>query len=254
RRPRRLRLPGVRRRTGRPRRGRRPGGGGGAEGPAWRRTGQFGGGRGPDLGADLPQQDLFLGRGGRAHHQPAGRLGSRRLIEILPLTGVPEIRPGDDLAGQLTAAMAGVPGGPRASDILVVTQKIVSKAENLFVDLASVEPDGEAIELAERTRKDPRLVALILRESVAVVRAVPGVLITRHRSGCVMANGGIDQSNLGPGGDGHVLLLPRDPDAAAARLREALGPGAPAVIISDSFGRPWRVGLTNVAIRAAGFP
>jgi coenzyme F420-0:L-glutamate ligase/coenzyme F420-1:gamma-L-glutamate ligase len=181
------------------------------------------------------------------------------VIEILPLAGLPEVRPGDDLAALLARAMTGLPGGPRANDILVVTQKIVSKAENLFVDLAAVEPDDEARELAERTRKDPRLVALILRESVAVVRAVPGVLITRHRSGCVMANGGIDQSNLGPGGDGRVLLLPRDPDAAAARLRAALmragvGPDAPALIISDSFGRPWRVGVTNVAIGAAGFP
>lgn len=176
------------------------------------------------------------------------------MIEILPLAGLPEIRPGDDLAALLTTAMTGLPGGPQAKDILVVTQKIVSKAENLFVDLAAVEPDDEARELAERTRKDPRLVALILRESVAVVRAVPGVLITRHCSGCVMANGGIDQSNLGPGGDGRVLLLPRDPDAAAARLRAALGPKAPALIIADSFGRPWRVGVTNVAIGAAGFP
>jgi coenzyme F420-0:L-glutamate ligase/coenzyme F420-1:gamma-L-glutamate ligase len=176
------------------------------------------------------------------------------VIEILPLAGLPEIRPGDDLAALLAAAMAGLPGGPRATDILVVTQKIVSKAENLFVDLDAVEPDDAARDLAERTRKDPRLVALILRESVAVVRAVPGVLITRHRSGCVMANGGIDQSNLGPGGDNRVLLLPRDPDAAAARLRDSLGPDAPALIIADSFGRPWRVGVTNVAIGAAGFP
>ncbi len=181
------------------------------------------------------------------------------MIEILPLAGFPEILPGDDLVALLADAIAGLPGGPRASDILVVTQKIVSKAENLFVDLADVEPDDEARALAEKTRKDPRLVALILRESVAVVRAVPGVLITRHHSGCVMANSGIDQSNLGPGGDGRVLLLPRDPDATAARLRaglmrDALVSNAPAVIVSDSFGRPWRVGVTNVAIGAAGFP
>jgi coenzyme F420-0:L-glutamate ligase/coenzyme F420-1:gamma-L-glutamate ligase len=179
------------------------------------------------------------------------------VIEILPLRGLPEIRPGDDLAALLAAAMTGLPGGARANDILVVTQKIVSKAENLFVDLETVEPDDAARELAARTRKDPRLVALVLRESVAIVRAVPGVLITRHHSGCVMANGGIDQSNLGPGGDGRVLLLPRDPDAAAARLRDALmrlSPPAPALILADSFGRPWRVGVTNVAIGAAGFP
>ncbi len=176
------------------------------------------------------------------------------MIEVLPLAGLPEILPGDNLAALLATAMTGLPGGPKPRDILVVTQKIISKAENLFVDLADVEPDDEARALAEKTRKDPRLVALILRESVAVVRAVPGVLITRHHSGCVMANSGIDQSNLGPGGDSRVLLLPRDPDAAAAGLRASLGPGAPAVIISDSFGRPWRVGVTNVAIGAAGFP
>lgn len=176
------------------------------------------------------------------------------MIEILPLGGLPEIHPGDDLAALLAGAMVGLPGGPKPRDILVVTQKVVSKAENLFVDLADVEPDDEAVEMAERTRKDPRLVALILRESVAVVRAIPGVLITRHHSGCVMANSGIDQSNLGPGGDGRALLLPRDPDAAAARLRADLGANAPAVIIADSFGRPWRVGVTNVAIGAAGFP
>jgi len=174
------------------------------------------------------------------------------MIEILPLIGLPEIRPGDDLAALLAAAMSGLAGGARGADILVVTQKIVSKAEDLYVDLETVEPDEEARELAERTRKDPRLVALILRESLSIVRAVPGVLITRHHSGCVMANAGVDQSNLGPGGDGRVLLLPRDPDGAAARLRAALKPDAPAVIISDSFGRPWRVGVTNVAIGAAG--
>jgi coenzyme F420-0:L-glutamate ligase/coenzyme F420-1:gamma-L-glutamate ligase len=186
------------------------------------------------------------------------------VIEVLPLAGLPEVRPGDDLAALLAAAMTALPGGPRAKDILVVTQKIVSKAENLFVDLETVEADDEARALAETTRKDPRLVALILRESTAIVRAVPGVLITRHRSGCVMANGGIDQSNLGPGGDSRVLLLPRDPDAAAVRLRDTLvrlaalrgGEVAetPALIISDSFGRPWRVGVTNVAIGAAGLP
>ncbi len=180
------------------------------------------------------------------------------MIQVLPLTGLPEVRPGDDLAGLLASTLKAMPGGSQVGDVLVVTQKIVSKAQDLFVDLATVEPDDEARELGARVRKDPRLVALILRESTAIVRAVPGVLITRHHSGCVMANSGIDQSNIGPGGDSRVLLLPRDPDAVAARLREDLvahlGPGLPAVIISDSFGRPWRVGVTHVAIGAAGLP
>ncbi len=180
------------------------------------------------------------------------------MIIIHPLAGLPEVRPGDDLARLLAAAMADLPEGPQAGDILVVTQKILSKAENLFVDLADVEPDDEARALAEKTRKDPRFVALVLRESVAVVRAVPGVLITRHHSGCVMANSGVDQSNLGAGGEGRALLLPRDPDAAAVRLRGALagamGTEGPALILADSFGRPWRVGVTNVAIGTAGFP
>ena len=176
------------------------------------------------------------------------------MIEIIPLTGLPEVRPGDDLAAMLRAGLARVEGGPRPKDILVVTQKIVSTAENLFVDLADVTPGAEALRLAGEIGKEPRVVEVVLRESVGVVRAVPGVLITRHHSGCVMANSGVDQSNIGPDGEGRLLLLPRDPDASAQRLRAALGADAPAVIISDSFGRPWRVGVTNVAIGAAGLP
>ena len=128
----------------------------------------------------------------------------------------------------------------------------------MFVDLATVIPGAEAARLADVTRKDPRLVELILRESVAVVRAAPHVLITRHRGGWVMANAGIDQSNIGPGGADRtadrVLLLPRDPDASAAAIRAGLGAPAPAVVISDSFGRPWRLGVVNVALGAAGLP
>jgi coenzyme F420-0:L-glutamate ligase/coenzyme F420-1:gamma-L-glutamate ligase len=139
----------------------------------------------------------------------------------------------------------------------MVTQKIVSKAEGRFVDLATVTPGARALELAEITRKDARFVELVLQESTAVVRAVPDVLITRHRTGHVMANAGIDRSNTGPGGKDRVLLLPVDADASAHRLRVALTefwPEPPAVLISDSFGRPWRYGVTNVAIGASGLP
>lgn len=142
-------------------------------------------------------------------------------------------------------------------DVLVVTQKIVSKAEGRRVDLCAVAPGADALALARTTGKDPRLVELVLRESSAVVRAVPHVLITRHRLGFVMANAGIDQSNVGPNGGGDVLLLPEDPDGSAARLRTALASmsgQAPAVVISDSFGRPWRMGVTHVAIGASGMP
>ena len=147
-------------------------------------------------------------------------------------------------------------GWGRQGDVLVVTQKILSKAEGRMVDLTQVEPGEEALELAEKTRKDPRLVELVLRESSAIVRAVPHVLITRHRLGHVMANSGIDRSNIGPGGHQRALLLPLDPDGSAEALSQALASGgtAPAVVISDSFGRPWRHGVVGVAIGAAGLP
>jgi coenzyme F420-0:L-glutamate ligase / coenzyme F420-1:gamma-L-glutamate ligase len=166
------------------------------------------------------------------------------VIHIIPITNLPEVRPGDDLGVMLSREF-------ETGDVLVVTQKIVSKAENLFVDLAGVIPGAEATRIAILTRKDPRLVELVLQESTAIVRAVPHVLITRHHSGCVMANSGIDQSNIGEGSADRVLLLPRDPDAFAAKISRTLGV---AVVISDSFGRPWRYGVTNVAIGAAGLP
>ncbi len=139
--------------------------------------------------------------------------------------------------------------------MLVVTQKIISKAENRFVDLKAVTPGPEATRLAEITGTDPRLVELVLAESTALVRAVPNVLITRHRCGFVMANAGIDRSNLGAGGADRVLLLSEDADASADRLRGGLAARfgrAPAIVISDSFGRPWRHGVVCVAIGASG--
>ena len=179
------------------------------------------------------------------------------MISIHPLTGMGEIQAGDDLAMLLRDALEAAGMWPlQEGDVLVVTQKILSKAEGRMVDLTQVEPGEEALELAEKTRKDPRLVELVLRESSAIVRAVPHVLITRHRLGHVMANSGIDRSNIGPGGHERALLLPLDPDGSAAALSQALASGgnAPAVVISDSFGRPWRHGVVGVAIGAAGLP
>lgn len=175
------------------------------------------------------------------------------MLGIFPLTGLPEIRPGDDLPALLAAHLAEL----RAGDILVVAQKIVSKAEGRFVALGDVVPSPEALSLAREVRKDARLVELVLRESVEVVRAAPNVLITRHRRGHVMANAGIDASNIGSAGEGRVLLLPEDPDASAARIGDALEKSfgvRPGVVISDSFGRPWRMGTVNVAIGIAGMP
>ncbi|MCF8709412.1 coenzyme F420-0:L-glutamate ligase [Rhizorhapis sp. SPR117] len=179
------------------------------------------------------------------------------MIQIYPLSAIAEVRPGDDLSQILAHAIREADLEPLASDVLVVTQKIVSKAEGRFVDLERVTPGSEAIALAELTRKDARLVELVLSESSEIIRAVPNVLIARHRSGHVMANAGIDRSNIGPGGDTRALLLPVDADASAARLFADFGamwPEPPAVVISDSFGRPWRYGVTGVAIGACGLP
>ena len=165
-------------------------------------------------------------------------------VELIALPGMPIVRPGDDLA----ALIRKVAPQFAAGDVLVVAQKIVSKAEGRFVDLATVTPSPEAARLARDTDKDPRLVELILGESQRVLRAVKGVLIVVHRCGFVLANAGIDASNVG---DDRVLLLPQDPDASAARLSAALG--VP-VIVNDSLGRAWRNGTTGTALGAAGLP
>ncbi|MGH6708369.1 MAG: coenzyme F420-0:L-glutamate ligase [Bradyrhizobium sp.] len=179
-------------------------------------------------------------------------------VELLAIPDIPLVTKGDDLIALIGEGV--VRGGiaPRGGDVFVVTQKIVSKAEGRMVDLASVKPSAEAIELAGKVQKDPRLVELILSESVRVVRARPGILIVEHRLGLLMANAGIDQSNLAsPGEPPQALLLPADPDGSAAILKERLSQrfGVPvAVIISDSFGRAWRRGTCGVAIGAAGLP
>jgi coenzyme F420-0:L-glutamate ligase / coenzyme F420-1:gamma-L-glutamate ligase len=179
------------------------------------------------------------------------------MIQIIPITGLPEIQPGDALPQMLAAHCAQNDAKLLPGDVLVVTQKIVSKAEDRFVDLASITASPEAIALANEVGKDADLVELVLRESSAVVRKGPGILITRHHLGHVMANAGIDASNIGAGNGDKLLLLPLDPDASAQRISDACEAAlgfAPAVVISDSFGRPWRMGTVNVAIGVAGMP
>jgi len=173
-------------------------------------------------------------------------------IRVIGLTGIPEVRAGDDLPAQIMAAARAGPGIV-GGDVLVVTQKIVSKAEGRIIPLEIVTPSREAERLAVETEKDPRLVELILRESVRVVRQRGPVLITETRHGFVCANAGIDASNVGA--EGLVCLLPEDPDRSARGIREAVrsATGADvAVIISDTFGRPWREGHVNVAVGVAG--
>jgi coenzyme F420-0:L-glutamate ligase / coenzyme F420-1:gamma-L-glutamate ligase len=173
-------------------------------------------------------------------------------VELLAVPGLPLVKAGDDLArligGRLTGELA-----LRSGDVLVLAQKIVSKAEGRMVELSTVTPSQRAVELGAEVLKDPRLVELILQESVRVVRSRPNVLIVEHKLGLIMANAGIDQSNVAPqDGVERALLLPRDPDGSAAALQKKLG--ATAVLIIDSFGRPWRKGTTGVAIGAAGLP
>ena len=171
-------------------------------------------------------------------------------IELIPVEGFPEVRPGDDLAGMVAGA---VQGSLRSGDVLVVTHKIMSKAEGRLVDLNTVEPSVLAKEYAARWGKDPRQIEVVFRESRRVVRMDRGVVISETRHGFVCANAGVDASNV-PGED-TVCLLPVDPDRSAARLREALRRRLGvevAVVVSDSFGRAWRFGITDVAIGVSG--
>jgi coenzyme F420-0:L-glutamate ligase/coenzyme F420-1:gamma-L-glutamate ligase len=175
-------------------------------------------------------------------------------VQIIAVQGLPEIVPGTDLAA-LLARNLDAHSALQDGDVVVVTSKIVSKAEDRFIALSSIEPGADARELAAEVRKDPALIELVLRESSAIVRKAPHVLITRHRLGHVMANAGIDASNVGIGSGDVVLLLPENPDASAEiirqRIAQVLGRNV-AVIVSDSFGRPWRLGTTNVAVGIAG--
>jgi len=179
----------------------------------------------------------------------------------LTLTAVPGlklIQPGDDLALIILAALEVAGMDLADGDVLVLAQKIVSKAEDRFVDLAAIAPSAAALDLAAAVDKDPRLVEVILSESRAVIRARSGVLIVEHRAGFVMANAGVDRSNVAPaGGTERVLLLPLDCDDSAAALRAAILAQTGrevGVIINDSFGRAWRQGTVGVALGVAGLP
>ncbi len=176
-------------------------------------------------------------------------------FSVIGVPGLPMVQAGDDLARLILAALADMGETLADGDILCVAQKIVSKAEDQLVALADIEASPEAEVLAQETDKDPRLVQLILDESDELLRKRPGVLIMRHKLGIVGAHAGIDQSNVDHEGGEKALLLPRDPDASAERLRQALQEASGCslgVIVTDSQNRPWRMGTTGCAIGCAG--
>ena len=178
-------------------------------------------------------------------------------ITLVAVPGIPHVHAGDDVAALLLDALGRAGLALQDGDVIAIAQKIVSKAEGRQVRLADVTPSARAVELAGQVGKDARLMELILRESVEVSRLRPGVIIVRHRLGFTSANAGIDRSNVGPGGEERVLLLPVDPDASAHRIRDlfiAERGATVGVVITDSHGRPFRLGTVGVAIGVAGLP
>lgn len=178
-------------------------------------------------------------------------------LELIAVPELPDFAAGDDLAAAIADAACAGSTPLVDGDVVVIAQKVVSKCEGRFRALADVVPDAEAVRLAAITGKDPRLVALILAEATEVLRAVPGVIIVAGPHGHVMANAGIDASNVVQDGDGRVLLLPEDPDRSACELRDGLVSRARAqvaVIINDSWGRAWRNGTIGHAVGCAGLP
>ena len=176
-------------------------------------------------------------------------------LQLFALSGVPLVKPGDDLGVLILAALKASGLVLQSDDVLVLAQKIVSKSEGRFVELASVEPSARALQLARLCNKDARLVEVILGESREVVRVRRDVLVVEHRLGYVLANAGVDASNVGD--EGKVLLLPLDPDASCmalrAALQDAMGVDA-GVLINDSWGRAWRIGTIGTALGVAGVP
>ncbi len=178
-------------------------------------------------------------------------------IRVLPLIGIPEVRIGANLAGLIGDAIERTDGALPLTDadVLVVTQKVVSKAEGAVIDLTGIVPSEDALEFAQRYDRDARQVQVVMNEARRIVRMESGVIITETPHGFVCANGGVDASNVGPDSGSLVTLLPRDPDASAKAIRTAVrsrfGVDVP-VIVSDSFGRPWRWGIVDVAIGVSG--
>ena len=210
------------------------------------------------LAADLDTpEDLHAVSAAGVNHSTAAHQDG---LIALPIDGLGEIQPNDNLPELIAESVQRFISerslGPlRADDVISVTQKIVSKAEGAIVDLTSITPRAEAVEYAERWKRDARQVEVVLQEAVRVVRMDRGVIITETAHGFVLANSGVDASNVGPRSGEIVTLLPRDPDASATRIRAAIAARtgvAPGVIITDSFGRPWRLGITDVAIGLAG--
>jgi len=173
-------------------------------------------------------------------------------LQILPLLGLPDVAPGDDIARLLTDAIRRQNLSPAPGDVLVIAQKIVSKSEGRIVRLNSIVPSDRAKKWAAEYQKDPRLIELVLRETESIVKMEHGVIVARTRHGFVCANAGVDISNAPKG---TALLLPENPDLSAQALHERLSRAFGthlAIIISDTFGRPWREGLVNVAVGVAG--
>ena len=210
------------------------------------------------LAADLDTpEDLNAVNAAGVNHGTAAHQDG---LIALPIDGLGEILPNDNLPQLIAESVQRFISerslGPlRTDDVISVTQKIVSKAEGAIVDLTSITPRPEAVAYAERWKRDARQVEVVLQEAVRVVRMDRGVIITETSHGFVLANSGVDASNVGPRSGEIVTLLPRDPDASAMRIRAAIAARigvAPGVIITDSFGRPWRLGITDVAIGLAG--
>jgi coenzyme F420-0:L-glutamate ligase/coenzyme F420-1:gamma-L-glutamate ligase len=181
-----------------------------------------------------------------------------KALQLFVVPGLPAFQPGDDVAAQIVEQLAAMEEGLLPGDIVVVAQKIVSKAEGRLVRLIDVEPGEQAHQLAELVGKDPCVLQVILEDSHEVLRARRGLLVVEQRSGWVCANAGVDRSNVQPDEESEYLaLLPADADASAAALRARLAEltgVAPAVIVSDSHGRAWRIGTVGVAIGCAGLP
>lgn len=181
-------------------------------------------------------------------------------LTLTPISGIPFIQPGDDLADILLRALSQAEILLEDGDILVLAQKIVSKSENRLVNLTTVEPSAEALDLAQKTEKDPRFVEMVLRESKKVLRSRPGALIVEHRNGFICANAGIDHSNvegLWGNPEDWILLLPENPDISCDRIRRAIEQKTGkriGVMIIDSHGRPWRLGTVGVSIGVSGLP